>query len=95
LLETAFFNLSITRLYYVCWSGFEPDFGEQPLAVGVDGRLQDANGPLRVRYAVVPTRLAVPGRVIARDTRGRMELVQPAGGFLTVPPAVRNRLGCG
>jgi hypothetical protein len=94
LLETAFFNLSITRLYFVCWSGFEPDFGEQQLVVGPDGRLHDANGPLRARYAVVPERLEVPGRVIARDRRGRMELVQPAGEFLTIPPSVRGRLGC-
>lgn len=95
LLETAFFNLSITRLYYVCWSGFEPDFGEQPLVVGSDGRLRTANGPLRVRYAVVPTRLDVPGRVLARDKRARLELVQPNNGFLTVPPQARVGLGCG
>jgi hypothetical protein len=95
LLETAFFNLSITRLYYVCWSGFEPGFGEQPLVVGADGRLRDATGPLKVSYAVVPTRLNVPGRVVARDKRGRLELVQPTNGFLTVPRQARSDLGCG
>jgi hypothetical protein len=95
LLETAFFNSSITRLYYVCWSGFEPDFGEQPLVLGPDGRLRDAHGPVRIRYAVVPTRLDVPGRVLANDRRGRLELVQPRNGFLTVPPQARSDLGCG
>jgi len=95
LLETAFFNLSITHLYYVCWSAFEPDFGEQQLAVGPDGRLRHAGRPLRARYAVVPTRLHIPGRVLARDRKGRLELVQPPSGFLTVPPQGRVALGCG
>jgi hypothetical protein len=95
LLETAFFNLSIRHLRYVCWSAFEPDFGEQPLVLGRRGRLRDASGPLNVHYAVVPTRLHVPGRVLARDKRGRLELVQPANDGLKVPPQARAALGCG
>ena len=79
----------------MCWSAFEPDFGEQPIVVGSDGRLRDANGPFRVRYAVVPTRLDVPGRVLARDRRAHLELVQPRNGFLTVPRQARAALGCG
>jgi hypothetical protein len=95
ILETAFLNFSITRLSYVCWSSFEPDFGEHPLVIGADGRLRDSHGVVRVRYAVVPTRLHIPGRVLAHDRRGRLELVQPSNGFLTVPREVRVALGCG
>jgi hypothetical protein len=95
LLETAFFNLSVSRLYYVCWRAFEPDFGEGQLLVGPDGRLRDAVGPVRARYAVVPARFHLRGRLVARDKRGRLELVAPAGGYLTVPQSARARLGCG
>jgi hypothetical protein len=94
MLETAFFNVSATRLYYVCWRTFEDDFGESQLLVGPDGRLRDAAGPVRARYAVVPARFHLRGRILARDERGRLELVAPAQGFLTVPPSARNRLGC-
>jgi hypothetical protein len=95
LLETAFFNLSVSRLYYVCWRAFEADFGEQQLLVGPDGRLRDVAGPVRARFAVVPARFHLRGRIVARDERGRLELVAPEGGFLTVPPSARGRLGCG
>jgi Dolichyl-phosphate-mannose-protein mannosyltransferase len=94
LLETAFNNLSITRLYYVCWASFGSDFGERELTVDAPGTLRDGGQPLRARYAVVPATLGVSGRVLARDPRGGLELVAPAGGVLTVPAASRAALGC-
>jgi hypothetical protein len=95
LLETAFFNFSITRLYYVCWSTFEPDFGERQLRMGQDGRLRDRTGAVRTRLAVVPERFGVPGRILASDKRAKLELIEPVNGFLTVPKRYRSRLGCG
>ena len=69
--ETAFWNVSVTRVYYTCERGFGTDFGEQPLTT-----------PVVTRYAVVPTSLRVAGRVIARDPTGKLNLVAPAGNVL-------------
>ncbi|MFL5915897.1 MAG: glycosyltransferase family 39 protein [Gaiellaceae bacterium] len=69
--ETAFWNVSVTRVYYTCKRGFGTDFGEQPLTT-----------PVVTRYAVVPTSLRVAGRVIARDPVGKLNLVAPAGDML-------------
>jgi hypothetical protein len=69
--ETAFWNVSVTRVYYTCERGFGPDFGEQRLTA-----------PIVTRYAVVPTSLGVAGRVIARDPAGKLNLVAPAGNTL-------------
>lgn len=85
-LETAYNNVSISRLYYVCQPAFEPDFGETPLSIGTAGRLS-----LRARYVVAPISFAVRGRVLARDRRGGLELVAPPRGVVAVPP---GRVGC-
>jgi hypothetical protein len=62
--ETAFWNGSISRVYYTCDPSFGPDFGEQPLTAGITPR-----------YAVVPTAWRVSGRTLARDRAGKLELV--------------------
>jgi hypothetical protein len=69
--ETAFWNASVTRLYYTCERSFGPDFGEQKLA-----------GTIHARYAVAPAKLDVPGRILARDKAGKLVLIAPAGGAL-------------
>jgi hypothetical protein len=84
-LETAFNNFSISRLYYVCRPAFEPDFGELPLSVGPGGRLS-----LRARFVVAPISFTVRGRVLARDQRGGLELVAPPGGVAVV----QRRISC-
>jgi hypothetical protein len=93
--ETAFSNLSISRVYSLCSSVFGPEFGEQRVTVGKGGRLRDPAGYLDARYAVVPVDLRVRGPVVARNTKGRQVLVAPTEGRLSVTPAQRADLGCG
>jgi hypothetical protein len=77
-IETAFENFSVSRLYYVCTPAFESDFGELPLAA-------DGTGELHARYAVVPRWFAPAGRVLASWRAGGLELVEPANGVVRVP----------
>lgn len=70
--ETAFWNASITRVYYTCQPAFGTDFGETRVPAG----------GVHTRYAVVPAALQVSGRVLARDSNGRLRLVAPAKGLL-------------
>ena len=74
--ETAFWNASITRVYYTCSAAFGTDFGEQQLAAG---------GAITTRYAVVPASLPVFGRVLARNPAGKLVLIAPTGGTLRIP----------
>ena len=78
--ETAFWNTSVTRVYYTCEMSFGTDFGEGKLA-----------GTIQTRYAVVPSKLDAPGRVLARDEPGKLVLIAPANGVLRA----RAGLGCG
>lgn len=93
--ETAFFNASIARLSYTCSPVFGSDFGEEPLTLRSEsGDLTEAHGAVRARYAVVPASLGVRGRVLARDLPGKLVLLAPAGGRLTVPAGGRSALRC-
>ncbi len=74
--ETAFWNESITRIYYTCRMAFGPEFGEQ----------QPASGVIHTAYAVVPMSFDVSGRVLARDPVGKLVLVATSGGVLKLPP---------
>jgi hypothetical protein len=71
--ETAFWNVSVGRLYYTCEQSFGADFGEQKLP-----------GAIHARYAVVPARLNLPGRLLARDKPGKLVLIAPANGVLRI-----------
>ena len=82
LLETAFWNASIARVYSTCSPAFGPDFGEQQLAAGA---------VIPARYAVVPASFGVRGRVLARDRLGKLVLVAPTGGTLRVPSQLQCR----
>jgi len=73
--ETAFWNASVTRVYYTCERAFGAGFGEQRLT-----------SPIATHYAVVPTSLGVPGRVLSRDPVGKLNLVAPASGTLRPSP---------
>jgi hypothetical protein len=78
--ETAFWNSSITRVYYTCGAAFGPDFGEQQLTAGTS---------IPVRYVVVPESMRISGRVLARDREGKLVLVAPTGGTLRVSSTLR------
>jgi hypothetical protein len=85
-LETAYFNSSIARLYYVCGTNFGPDFGEQYVRIDRTGRFRVPAGPVKARYAVVPAGLVVRGRVVATNAEGKEVLVAPQDGVLSLPP---------
>jgi hypothetical protein len=84
--QTAFHNLSITRLYYLCERVFGAgnDFGEQMLSVDAAGRLRDGTQQLRARYAVASSRLGLRGRVVARNRDGGLVLVAIPGRGVSV-----------
>jgi hypothetical protein len=81
--ETAFWNASVTRIYYTCGMSFGADFGERQAA-----------RTIHARYAVVPAKLDAPGRVLARDVPGKLVLIAPPHGLLRIPAASRSLLGC-
>jgi hypothetical protein len=69
--ETAFANTSIARVYRTCGAVFGSDFGEQRVSVdGTRGILWTGSGPVRTRYAVVPTAFHAPGRPLRRNAEG-------------------------
>jgi hypothetical protein len=80
ILNTAFWNTSVARVYYTCSASLGSSFGEEPL-----------NGPIRTPYAIVPAAFHLPGRILARDRPGGLVLVAPPGGRLTLPRADRRR----
>jgi hypothetical protein len=93
--EIAFANLSITHVYRTCGAVFGSDLGEQRLTPdGASGVLLTPSGPLRTRYAVVPTAFHAPGRVLAHDRAGKLVLLAPSGGTLRVPPGRRSVVYC-
>jgi hypothetical protein len=92
--ETAFFNVSISRLYYPCQPILSPQFGEQQVELGPGGRLLDGGAPIRAGYAVVPADGGIEGRVVAVDARARLVLVQPSGGVLRVAPGRGGLWAC-
>jgi hypothetical protein len=73
LLDTAFRNLRISRLYYVCKPVFKADFGEQKLT-----------GTIHASSVVAPEHLGVRGRVLARQPKEGLVLVAPPGGVVDV-----------
>jgi hypothetical protein len=80
--QTAFWNASITRLYYVCRSSFGTDFGERQLISG---------GAIRTRYAVVPISIRNAGSVLASDPPGHLILIAPPRGTLRISHSLRCR----
>jgi hypothetical protein len=92
--ETAFNNLSISRVYYVCTPVFGNVFGEQRIWADGAGRLRDATGYLNARYIVMPATLGVRGRTVVRNTKGHLALIAPPNGRGWVPRARRDTLNC-
>jgi hypothetical protein len=93
--ETAFNNLSISRVYYVCTPAFGAAFGERRIWADHAGRLRDEAGYVNATAIVVPAALSVRGGVIARDRKGHLALIAPPGGRVRVPTAKRATWNCG
>jgi hypothetical protein len=92
--ETAFFNLSVSRLYYACSRLLSPEFGEQEIELDRAGHVQGPAGPLVTRYVVAPAGHGVAGRVIAVDAPGHLVLLEPAGGVVRIAPGARALWSC-
>ena len=92
--ETAFFNVSVSRLYFRCQPLLWTQFGERQLELAPDGRLLAGGAPIRAGYAVVPADAGIEGLVVAGDARAKLVLVRPAGGVLRLALASRRRWSC-
>jgi hypothetical protein len=92
--ETAFYNLSISRLYYVCSRLLLEQFGEGKVHVGRRGVVLDGSSPLRADYLVVPRGTGVVGRVVAADLPGHLVLVKPEHGVVRIAPGGRAAWQC-
>jgi hypothetical protein len=93
--ETAFWNESVARVYYTCSIAFGADFGEEQVTLDQpSGALTSPSGTIRTKYAVVPAGFEIPGRALARDRVGKLVLIAPAGGALTIPTRSRQLLRC-
>jgi len=82
--ETAFYNLSVSRLLYVCSPLLLSQYGEIQTTLDGSGRLREGAAPVHARYVVGPRGAGLVGRRIARDAPGRLVLVEPAGGIVRV-----------
>jgi hypothetical protein len=80
LLDVAAANESIARVYYTCNAAFGADFGEQQALGG---------SVIRTRYAVMPARMRVSGRILAWDRAGHLMLVAPMDGAMRIPKTLR------
>jgi hypothetical protein len=93
--ETAFWNSSITRVYYTCGTAFGADFGELRLKLRrTDGALTSPSGAVHAQYVVAPADLGIRGRVLAQDEPGKLVLLAPTRGRLTVPSGRRSAVDC-
>jgi hypothetical protein len=90
-LQTAFANMSISRVYYICEPAFGGEFGEQELTIGGAGRLQAAD-LASVRYVVAPSSLRIRGRVVARNRPGKEVLVAPSTRQVRAQPTTVRRI---
>jgi hypothetical protein len=94
LLDTAFNNFSISRVYDTCKSVFGSGFGERRLAVDAAGHLSDGTSAVKAPFAVLPAAFGADGRVLARDRKGGLVLIAPARGVLTIPAGNRATVRC-
>jgi len=58
-LETVFFNRSVTRLYDHCKPALPGEFGEEQVDLDSKGRFRDQNAIIRASYAVVPANFGI------------------------------------
>jgi hypothetical protein len=92
-LETAFYNLTIARVYTLCEVTFSSEFGERRVALNRAGAVRAGSEQVRADYAVVPAKLGIEGEVVARNRQGGQVLIAPVAGRLTATPGVRAK-GC-
>lgn len=88
--ENEFFNRSVGSIYYLRapdWQGLPT----QPVRIGPGGavRIDGTNDPLRARYVLVDSSLAIRGKIVAADAAGGMRVYRlPRAGAAGREPAV-------
>jgi hypothetical protein len=92
--ETAFYNLSISRMYYVCSPLLQTPFGEINVRLDRLGTVLNGSSPVRAEYVVAPRGTGVVGRVVASDVPGHLVLIRPKHGVLRIAPSARNAWRC-
>jgi hypothetical protein len=92
--ETAFYNLSVSKLYYVCSRELLEQFGEIKVRVDSRGVVLDGSGPVHATYVVAPRGSGVVGRVVAANIPGRLVLLRPERGIVRIAPTGRARWRC-
>jgi hypothetical protein len=92
--ETAFYNLSVSKLYYVCSPLLLEQFGEVKVNLDRSGVVRDGSDPLRTDYLVAPRGSGVQGGVVAADIPGRLELLRPEQGVVRIAPSARAAWRC-
>jgi hypothetical protein len=92
--ETAFYNLSIAKLYYVCSPQLLEQFGEIKVRVDSRGVVREGSSPLRATYLVAPRGSGVVGRVVAANEPGRLVLLRPERGVVRIAPSARAWWRC-
>jgi hypothetical protein len=92
--ETAFFNLSVARLYYPCSHVLLTQFGEVPVRLDKGGTWRGPEEPVHAAYVVAPIGSGVIGSVIAVNKQGGQVLLRPRGGVLRVAPGRRRLWKC-
>jgi hypothetical protein len=93
-LQTAFANLSIDRVYYVCRLAFGTEFGEEQVKIGGSGLLRTPE-LVKAQYVVAPSSLGIRGRTIASNPPGKEVLVAPLGRTVGVQRSIRAGRLCG
>ena len=92
--ETAFNNLTVSRLYTTCGRTLDAVFGQRQIRLDGRGVMRVDGRPLRARYAVVPAGSGVVGRVVARAPRARLVLVETPDAVVRVAERSRPRWTC-
>jgi hypothetical protein len=92
--ETAFYNLSVSRLYFVCSSFLTSQFGERKVRIAGDGTLFEGATPLQARYLVAPEGAGVIGRIVAANEPGHLVLIEPEGGVVRISSAGKRAWRC-
>jgi len=88
-LQTAFYNLSVSRIYYVCTIQSGTTIGDA-VTVGRGGSILERGRAVQVDYAVVSQAFRVRGVEVARDKKRKVLVIKTSPGSLRLLPGERT-----
>jgi hypothetical protein len=88
-LQTAFYNLSVSRIYYVCAIQSGTTIGDA-VTVGRGGSILESGRAVQADYAVVSQAFRVRGVEVARDKKRKVLVIKTSPGSLRVLPGERT-----